>query len=95
MKFDEMNVEQLEARQAELAGMPTDDASTEELEARAMRSKRSATNCRSAQTPPPKLRRNGRRLPKATTLLPKHSRWRTRKWKIVLLLTARNTGLRS
>ena len=35
MKFDEMNVEQLEARQAELAGMPTDDVSTEELEARA------------------------------------------------------------
>ena len=35
MKFDEMNVEQLEARQAELAGMPTDDVPTEELEARA------------------------------------------------------------
>ena len=35
MKFDEMNVEQLEARQAELAGMPTDDVSTDELEARA------------------------------------------------------------
>ena len=36
MKFDEMNVEQLEARQAELAGMPTDDTvTTEELEARA------------------------------------------------------------
>ena len=29
MKFDEMNVEQLEARQAELAGMDTDGATTE------------------------------------------------------------------
>ena len=35
MKFDEMNVEQLEARQAELAGMPTDEATTDELEERA------------------------------------------------------------
>ena len=35
MKFDEMNVEQLEARQAELAGMPTDEVSTDELEERA------------------------------------------------------------
>ena len=35
MKFDEMNVEQLEARQAELAGMDTEGATTEELEARA------------------------------------------------------------
>ena len=35
MKFDEMNVEQLEARQAELAGLPTDEVSTEELEERA------------------------------------------------------------
>lgn len=35
MKFDEMNVEQLEARQAELAGLPTDDVATEELEERA------------------------------------------------------------
>lgn len=34
MNFDEMNVEQLEARQAELAGMDT-EGSTEELEARA------------------------------------------------------------
>ena len=33
--FTEMNVEQLEARQAELAGMPTEEATTEELEARA------------------------------------------------------------
>ena len=30
-----MNVEQLEARQAELAGLPTDDVATEELEERA------------------------------------------------------------
>ena len=35
MKFDEMNVEQLEARQAEIAGMDTEGATTEELEARA------------------------------------------------------------
>ena len=35
MKFDEMTVEQLEARQAEIAGMDTDSAETEELEARA------------------------------------------------------------
>ena len=35
MKFDEMNVEQLEARQTELAGMDTECVSTEELEARA------------------------------------------------------------
>ena len=35
MKFDEMNVEQLEARQTELAGMDTDSATTEELEERA------------------------------------------------------------
>jgi len=35
MKFDEMNVEQLEERQAELAGMDTESASTEELEERA------------------------------------------------------------
>ena len=35
MKFDEMNVEQLEARQAEIAGMDTDGAATEELEERA------------------------------------------------------------
>ena len=36
MKFDEMNVEQLEARKAELIAMPTDDSvPTEELEARA------------------------------------------------------------
>ena len=34
MKFDEMTVEQLEARQAEIAGMETDGAATEELEAR-------------------------------------------------------------
>ena len=33
--FTEMNVEQLEARQAEIAGMDTDSATTEELEARA------------------------------------------------------------
>ena len=33
--FDEMNVEQLEARQAELAGMDTEGVSTEELEERA------------------------------------------------------------
>ena len=35
MKFDEMNVEQLEARQAEIAGMDTEGATTEELEERA------------------------------------------------------------
>ena len=35
MKFDEMNVEQLEARQTELAGMDTEGVSTEDLEARA------------------------------------------------------------
>lgn len=35
MKFDEMNVEQLEARQTELAGMDTEGATTEELEERA------------------------------------------------------------
>ena len=35
MKFDEMSVEQLEARQAEIAGMDTDGATTEELEERA------------------------------------------------------------
>ena len=35
MKFDEMNVEQLEARQAELAGMDTEGATTKELEERA------------------------------------------------------------
>jgi HK97 family phage major capsid protein len=35
MKFDEMNVEQLEARQAEIAGMDTESATTEELEERA------------------------------------------------------------
>ena len=35
MKFDEMNVEQLEARQAELAGMDTESATTDELEERA------------------------------------------------------------
>ena len=35
MKFDEMNVEQLEARQAEIAGMDIDGAATEELEERA------------------------------------------------------------
>ena len=34
MKFDEMNVEQLEARKAEIAGMDTEGAATEELEAR-------------------------------------------------------------
>ena len=35
MKFDEMNVEQLEARKAELIAMPTDDSvATEELEGR-------------------------------------------------------------
>ena len=33
--FTEMNVEQLEARQAEIAGMDTESATTEELEARA------------------------------------------------------------
>ena len=31
MKFDEMNVEQLEARQAEIAGMETEGATAEEL----------------------------------------------------------------
>ena len=35
MKFDEMNVEQLEARQAEIAGMSTDEATTEEINERA------------------------------------------------------------
>ena len=35
MKFDEMNVEELEARKAELAGMETESASTDELEERA------------------------------------------------------------
>ena len=35
MKFDEMTVEQLEARQAEIAGMSTEEAVAEELEARA------------------------------------------------------------
>ena len=35
MKFDEMTVEQLEARQAEIAGMETEGAETEEIEARA------------------------------------------------------------
>jgi len=35
MKFDEMNVEQLEARRTELAGMETEGATTEELEERA------------------------------------------------------------
>ena len=35
MKFDEMNVEQLEARQAEIAGMDTESATTDELEERA------------------------------------------------------------
>ena len=35
MKFDEMSVEQLEARQADIAGMDTDSATTEELEERA------------------------------------------------------------
>ena len=35
MKFDELNVEQLEARKAELAGMDTEGVTTEELEARA------------------------------------------------------------
>ena len=35
MKFDELNVEQLEARRTELAGMDTESATTEELEARA------------------------------------------------------------
>ena len=34
MKFDELNVEQLEARKAELAGMDTEGVTTEELEAR-------------------------------------------------------------
>ena len=34
MKFDELNVEQLEARKAELAGMDTEGVATEELEAR-------------------------------------------------------------
>ena len=35
MRFDEMTAEQLETRQAEIAGMETDGASTEELETRA------------------------------------------------------------
>jgi len=35
MKFDELNVEQLEARRTELAGMDTESATTEELEERA------------------------------------------------------------
>ena len=35
MKFDEMTVEQLEARQAEIAGMSTEEVATEELEERA------------------------------------------------------------
>ncbi len=35
MKFDEMTVEQLETRQAEIAGMETEGATTEELEQRA------------------------------------------------------------
>jgi HK97 family phage major capsid protein len=35
MKFDEMNVEQLEARQAEIASMDVESATTEELEERA------------------------------------------------------------
>ena len=35
MKFDEMNVEQLEARQAEIAGMDTESATEDELEERA------------------------------------------------------------
>ena len=35
MKFDELNVEQLEARQTELAGMDTEGVATEELEERA------------------------------------------------------------
>jgi len=35
MKFDEMSVEELEARRAEIAGMDTDSATTEELEERA------------------------------------------------------------
>ena len=35
MKFDEMNVEQLEARQAELNAADTEGVATEELEARA------------------------------------------------------------
>ena len=35
MKFDEMNVEELEARQAEIAGMDTESATTDELEERA------------------------------------------------------------
>ncbi len=35
MKFDEMNVEELEARKAELAGMDTESATTDELEERA------------------------------------------------------------
>jgi len=35
MKFDEMSVEQLEARQAEITGMETESASTEEIEERA------------------------------------------------------------
>ena len=35
MKFDEMTVEELEARQAEIAGMSTEEVATEELEERA------------------------------------------------------------
>ena len=35
MKFDEMTVEELEARQAEIAGMSTEEATTEEIDARA------------------------------------------------------------
>lgn len=35
MKFDEMNVEELEARQTEIAGMETEGVTAEELEARA------------------------------------------------------------
>lgn len=35
MKFDELSVEQLEARQAEIAGMETEGATTEEIEERA------------------------------------------------------------
>ena len=36
MKFDEMTVEELETRQAEIAGMETEGASTEEIEQRAL-----------------------------------------------------------
>ena len=35
MKFDEMTVEELEVRQAEIAGMSTEEATTEEIDARA------------------------------------------------------------